>query len=371
MTTQYSTSLRLALIGDGDQAGTWGDTTNYNFGTLVEEALTGVVAISLTGLTTYTLKSYNGTYDDARSMVLIFAGSPTATVTITAPLVNKFYVVVNNTSQTITMSASGGSQSLNIPANVTAQCYCDASNVSGNGAGFYSAQTGSAGNFFVNGTLTASGESDTGNLSVGGNLSVTGTTALTGVATAPTPTTGDNSTKIATTAFTQTALASAAITGTINMWPTSSAPSGYLLCNGSAISRTTYAALFAIVGTTFGSGDGLTTFNLPNYADRMPIGVGSTAASVGATGGSAITTIVANNLPAHTHPVTDPGHNHTYAHAYNAAPQSGSSTPCFTSTYTDNTSTATTGITVGNNSTTNSAMNTISPYLGIYFIIKT
>jgi len=182
MTTQYSTSLRLALIGDGDQAGTWGDTTNYNFGTLVEEALTGVVAISLTGLTTYTLKSYNGTYDDARSMVLIFAGSPTATVTITAPLVNKFYVVVNNTSQTITMSASGGSQSLNIPANVTAQCYCDASNVSGNGAGFYSAQTGSAGNFFVNGTLTASGVADVGNLSVGGTLGVTGASTFTGAA---------------------------------------------------------------------------------------------------------------------------------------------------------------------------------------------
>ena len=49
------------------------------------------------------------------------------------------------------------------------------------------------------------------------------------------------------------------VTGTINMWPTASAPTGYLLCQGSAVSRATYAALFAIIGTTFGVGDGTTT----------------------------------------------------------------------------------------------------------------
>ena len=279
MTTQYSTSLRLALIGDGDQAGTWGDTTNYNFGTLVEEALTGVVAISLTGLTTYTLKSYNGTYDDARSMVLIFAGSPTATVTITAPLVNKFYVVVNNTSQTITMSASGGSQSLNIPANVTAQCYCDASNVSGNGAGFYSAQTGSAGNFFVNGTLTASGESDTGNLSVGGNLSVTGTTTLTGTATAPTVTSTDSSTNIATTAFVKS------VTGTLGTMSTQNANavaitggtmSGVTVSGGNAITTSNIGSQSVSFATTAGNG-GVTSVNgNTGTVTVVSIGVGQT-----------------------------------------------------------------------------------------------
>ncbi|HET8871838.1 MAG TPA: phage tail protein [Aquabacterium sp.] len=55
----------------------------------------------------------------------------------------------------------------------------------------------------------------------------------------------------------------------------SAAPSGWLLCDGSAVSRTTYAALFAAVGTTFGAGDGSTTFNLPNGAGRGFIGAGT------------------------------------------------------------------------------------------------
>ena len=178
MTTSYSSSLRLSLIGDGDQAGVWGDTTNYNLGTLLEEAITGVVGISLTSLSSYTLKSYNGTYDDARSMVLVFTGSPTTTVTVTAPLVNKFYVITNLTGQIITMSASGGANSVNIPAGVTAQVYCDQYAITG-ATGFYSAQTGSAGNFTVNGTLTANGIADLGTLSAtsgtfSGNLSASG-----------------------------------------------------------------------------------------------------------------------------------------------------------------------------------------------------
>ena len=53
-------------------------------------------------------------------------------------------------------------------------------------------------------------------------------------------------------------------TGTIIIWPSSTTPSGYLLCDGSAISRTTYSALFSVIGTTYGVGDGSSTFNLPN-----------------------------------------------------------------------------------------------------------
>jgi len=356
MTTQYSTSLRLALIGDGDQAGTWGDTTNYNFGTLVEEALTGVVAISLTGLTTYTLKSYNGTYDDARSMVLIFAGSPTATVTITAPLVNKFYVVVNNTSQTITMSASGGSQSLNIPANVTAQCYCDASNVSGNGAGFYSAQTGSAGNFFVNGTLTASGESDTGNLSVGGNLSVTGTTALTGVATAPTVTPStDSSTKIATTAFVQSAATAAA---------QAAYPVGSIYMNAS--NSTTPATLLG-----FGSWSAL-------GAGQMLLGAGTNSGNTftaGSSGGN-----YAPQLLSHTHSATFTGnalgaHSHTLSYGPNGGGGLGggdlNSTAGPTSTSSVSAGTPSGSVSVANASSGDQTLGNLPPYLTVYMWQRT
>jgi hypothetical protein len=170
MASTYSSSLKLTLIGDGEQAGTWGSTTNNNLN-LVEQAITGVDGIDLTGLTTYTLSSFNGTTDESRNIALLFIGTPLATVTILAPLQNKFYIVKNDTGQTITMSASGGAISLSIPAGVTAQCYCDATNQSGTGTGFYSAQTGSAGNFTVNGNLSVTGnQNNTGNFLAAGVL---------------------------------------------------------------------------------------------------------------------------------------------------------------------------------------------------------
>lgn len=66
-------------------------------------------------------------------------------------------------------------------------------------------------------------------------------------------------------------------TATILPYGGSTIPSGYLVCNGAAVSRTTYAGLFAKIGTTYGAGDGSTTFNLPDMRDRYPIGVGTNA----------------------------------------------------------------------------------------------
>jgi microcystin-dependent protein len=168
-------------------------------------------------------------------------------------------------------------------------------------------------------------------------------------------------------------------TGSLLMWPTAVAPTGFLICNGSAVSRSTYANLFAIVGTTFGSGNGSTTFNLPNYTDRMPIGTGTIAANVGDTGGSQTTTLSTSNLPAHTHTtsVTDPGHHHTSAG--NGAPNGGGAGAAFTGDGPNpsgnqpghTTLDSTTGISVSIGSTgSGTAATTISPFLGINFIIK-
>jgi|TARA_Y100000015_G_scaffold35444_1_gene36136 microcystin-dependent protein len=74
-------------------------------------------------------------------------------------------------------------------------------------------------------------------------------------------------------------------TATIIPWSDTSIPSGYLECNGSAVSRSTYAALFAIVGTTYGSGNGSTTFNVPDFQDNVPVGKSGTKA-VGSSGGA-------------------------------------------------------------------------------------
>ena len=107
--------------------------------------------------------------------------------------------------------------------------------------------------------------------------------------------------------------------GAIMSWGGATAPPGWLLADGSAVSRTTYAALFAIYGTTYGSGDGATTFNLPDVKGRIQlgkddmggaaagrvtvIGSGITATLLGATGGD-------QRTQAHSHLITDPGHTH-------------------------------------------------------------
>lgn len=95
-------------------------------------------------------------------------------------------------------------------------------------------------------------------------------------------------------------------TGMINPFAGTAAPTGWLLCDGSAVSRTTYAALFAVTGTAYGSGDGSTTFNLPNLKGRTPAGVDAGQAEfsiVGQTGGAKTQTIGTGNLPPHTHAI--------------------------------------------------------------------
>jgi len=136
--------------------------------------------------------------------------------------------------------------------------------------------------------------------------------------------------------------------GLIAMWSGSigSIPSGWYLCDGSN-------------GT-------------PNLTDRFIIGAGSSY-SVNGTGGSASTTLVTNNLPAHTHTatVTDPGHFHTYDRTNGTSGQSGGGASVISGYTTTNTSTATTGISVTNSSTgSGTSFSILPPYYALAFIQK-
>ena len=196
----------------------------------------------------------------------------------------------------------------------------------------------------------------------------TGTVNLPANTLATTQPAGTSNTAVATTAFVTTALASGVPTGTVLMWSTSSAPSGYLICNGGTINRTTFASLFSVIGTTFGIGDNSTTFNLPNFTNRMPIGPGSLA-SVGATGGSRDAVVVT-----HTHTVTDSGHSHTTVQMIGDNAVDGvDSTTTYSGDHhneTKNTGTSVTGISIDSAGVSGTDKN-LPPYLGIYFIIKT
>lgn len=96
--------------------------------------------------------------------------------------------------------------------------------------------------------------------------------------------------------------------GSIYMYAGSTLPELFMLCDGSAISRVTYSDLFEIIGTTFGQGDGSTTFNLPNLSGKVAIGASSNHA-LGVSGGSETVQLQDSNLPAHTHEMD--AHSHT------------------------------------------------------------
>jgi len=149
------------------------------------------------------------------------------------------------------------------------------------------------------------------------------------------------------------------LTGEVRAYAGTSAPTGWLLCDGSIVSRTTYATLFGVIGTLYGAGDGATTFALPDFRGRIIVGAGTgtglTPRTLGNTGGAETAALAVTNLPAHDHPVTDPGHAHTITdpgHAHTASATATNATSGSSAgAAAGNTGTATTGITI-NSATT-------------------
>ena len=166
-------------------------------------------------------------------------------------------------------------------------------------------------------------------------------------------------------------------TATIVPWSSSSVPTGFLECNGAAVSRSTYAALFAIVGTTYGAGDGASTFNLPDLQDNVAVGksgtktLGSTGgantvASTGNVGGStANATLSTAQLASHSHeinPLGSPGPSGGLAYVNGANPGSVN---------TQNTGSGT-GHSHNMSATfSGDATSVVQPFLTVIYIIKT
>jgi hypothetical protein len=154
MPSTYSPSLRIELIGDGEQDGIWGQTTNNNLGSLLEQAIAGITTVDVTA-GNLTLTSYNGTVDEARSAVLIVNGSNAVTRNITIPNEPKVYIVTNNTTQTVAIKTSSGT-AFNCLTGTQASIYCD-----GNDGVFGASTSTAAYNTFVNPLITGIRETTT------------------------------------------------------------------------------------------------------------------------------------------------------------------------------------------------------------------
>jgi microcystin-dependent protein len=225
MTTAYTSLLGLALPVTGELSGTWGDTVNNYITQYLDASVAGTNTFSSDSDVTL-VKTTNASLTGTSSQyaVLLWTAGGTATRTIIAPSASsgsrQFYIVVNKTSstQSIKLCGAGPTTGVTVTAGTSALCAWNGSDFIQIGAGLISLTSG------VSGVLPQAN----------------GGTGLTSTATLQAP------------------------IGSF-MWHTASTvPTNYLEANGAAISRTTYAALFAVIGTTYGSGDGSTTFNVPD-----------------------------------------------------------------------------------------------------------
>jgi microcystin-dependent protein len=163
--------------------------------------------------------------------------------------------------------------------------------------------------------------------------------------------------------------------GAVSDFAGSSLPAGWFLCDGSAVSRTTYSALYAVIGTTYGIGDGSLTFNLPDCRGRVTVGAGTgaglTARALAATFGEENHLVSSGEMASHTHTINDPSHKHGGYYFQVALGGEPTSDPYSPVTPAGNlrTTTATTGITISN-SGGGGVHNNIQPAIVLNKIIK-
>lgn len=260
MASTFSPTLRIELIGDGDQSGIWGQTTNTNLGSLIEQAITGVQSITMVDAN-YTLTSFNGVVDEARNAVLVVGGTNSQVRDVIAPLVEKLYVVRNNTvgGFAINIRAATGSAVL-VPSGATVWVYCDGTN-------FNAINTESVGNFEVNGNLTVTGNTNavaatyTGNV-VALNFSTAGNVSATGNATA----TNFIGSGLTLTAINASNISAGTIANARTTGSSSNGASTLVLRDANGSFAANVGTFVTVTGAHSGNGAGLTDINASNIS---------------------------------------------------------------------------------------------------------
>ena len=332
MASTYSTNLGIEEITTGEQSGAWGTTSNYNWDII--DRLRGYLSVAISG-TTHTLTVQDGSpvdgashVEDGMYPVIKFTGtSGDAVVTLSPNDSNCSFIFINGTSNTLTFTQGSGGN-VTLKTGNAAQFYCD-------GAGSGAEVVRGLDNLEI-AKLDASGA-----VTMASTVAVTGAVTLTAALTTanggtgltsytagdlPYYATGTTFTKLGIGSALQVLKTNAGATapawstetdlcpvGSIVMYGAAAAPTNWLLCDGSAVNRVTYADLFTAIGTTYGSGDGSATFDLPDMQSRFPIGYdGGSSYPLAGTGGAttdtptlsgtnAGTTLSASQIPAHQH----------------------------------------------------------------------
>ena len=319
MPSTYTSNGGIEKIGLGEKAGAWGTTTNNNFD-IIDKLTNGVVSITLSG-TTHTLTTSDGSVSDGMSKVLVLGGSPsgTNTITISPNDADKVYFVQNGTSQIATFTQGSGAN-VSVAAGKQAIIFADGA---GSGAAVTEIKPTAADASVVTATLAddavtnakiaddAVNADSVADNSIGAaaiNIDGNGTSGQAVVSD------GDGSFSYQSNIVPS---------GALMPYAGASAPTGFLLCDGSAVSRSTYATLFAALdnGNIYGAGDGSSTFNLPDLRGRVIAGqddMGGASANrltdqtgglngdtLGDTGGSETHTLTTAQLASHTHTFSD------------------------------------------------------------------
>jgi len=340
MASTYTTNLRLVKQGDGDNPNTWGQVLNDGVISLIDDAIAGFTTVSIGTAATVTLTENQGSGDQARQAILELKGSVGGThsaINILIPNNSKTYLVRNSVAY-----ASAGADIIMKVAGQTGVTIPTGGVFGGTGTGTgtsFVLTNGAASythnsfkNIVVDETVTIGGKATFKNaVSVSGDTVINGSTVLAGTARLDSTVTvagaavfkGDVhvSSKVCASAYYGDGSNLGGLpsmpTGAIITWTVTAAPSGYHSCNGAAISRSTYSALFAVVSSLYGDGDGSSTFNVPDLRGRFMAGYNESTSrftsvtagmvvgtSIGNTGGVQAVSLAVAQIPAHTHGIT-------------------------------------------------------------------
>jgi hypothetical protein len=351
MPSTYSPDLRIELIANGEQSGTWGSTTNSNLGTIIEDAIAGLASVSVTSAD-QALTASNGSADQARCAAVSLTTTTLAAFNVYVPPVTKLYVINNASAYAATVFCStvlgnttAAGTGVAVPAGKSVLLRSDGTNI-------VEQLNHVVGNFGVSGTATIATASIT-------TATVTGTTTLQNALVLGGAPGTAGQVVVSQGAGAAPAWGNAFIPGMIMMWSGTIAtiPSGWALCNGSG-------------GT-------------PDLRDRFIVG-----ASVD-SGGQSVTTITGGNtktggskdavLVSHTHTastsISDPGHRHTVPESTQLLNSgNGFATGVTGTPRTINSSIVTTGISASTSISTEGSSGTnanLVPYFALAYIMKT